>query len=67
MSWCRQRISTIANGFTLPGAPEGSLAAWAYEADAIQTGDQFRIEATAVSDGVNPADNFWNESRTASG
>ena len=56
-------------GFSVPstGAPQGSLAAWAYETDAAQTGDALRIKAMAATNAGNAADNFWNESRTRLG
>jgi hypothetical protein len=56
-------------GFSVPagGSAQGSLAAWGYEADTAQTGDSLRIKNTAVTNAGNPADNFWNESRTRAG
>jgi hypothetical protein len=57
------------DGFRVPsaGAPQGSLAAWAYESDASQTGDALRIRGMVATNAGNAADNFWNESRTRLG
>jgi hypothetical protein len=61
--------SVLVNGFSVPaaGAAQGSLAAWAYEGDPAQTGDTLRVRATALLNGLNPVDNFWNESRSSGG
>jgi uncharacterized protein (TIGR03382 family) len=61
--------AALVDGFTVPagGSPQASLAAWAFETDASQTGDALKINGTAVGNAANPADNFWNESHTRAG
>jgi large repetitive protein len=57
------------DGFAVPsaGTPQGTLAAWSFEGDASQTGDALRIKTSNTSNALNPADNFWNESRSSVG
>jgi uncharacterized repeat protein (TIGR01451 family) len=61
--------SAVTNSITLSGlnAPSGALAStdavldiMAWEGDARYTGDFFRINGSAYSNGINQPNNFWN-------
>ncbi len=52
------------NGFLVPNAGfDAKLAAIAYEGDVDITGDQLLFNGVAVSDTLNPANNFFNATR----
>lgn len=52
------------NGFLVPGGFTARMSAFAYEGDTIYTGDHFTLNGTRITNGQNPADNFFNSSRT---
>ena len=62
-------ISTTISGFETPDSAgfEVELGAVTYEGDVAFTGDRFRLNGTDLSDGLNPADNFFNSSNTRLG
>ncbi|MCP3102812.1 Ig-like domain-containing protein [Myxococcus sp. K15C18031901] len=56
------------SGFNVP--PNGfdaKLGVLAYEGDATRTGDQFLVNGVSISDAANPANNFFNSSRSVLG
>ena len=59
-------VTTTVSGFRTPlsGTFNTYLGAVAYEGDEGITGDSFRLNATTVSNGLNPATNFFNGSIT---
>ncbi len=56
-------------GFAVPpsGTPSGTLAVLAYEGDSEKTGDSLLWNGMTVSDAQNPADNFFNSTRSRAG
>ncbi|NUP13250.1 MAG: DUF3344 domain-containing protein [Polyangiaceae bacterium] len=56
-------------GLTVPDSPtiSGSLHVMAYEGDFDTTGDSLAWDGTVLSNALNPADNFFNSSRTSMG
>ena len=62
-------LSTTISGFETPPDPgfEVEFGTVTYEGDEAFTGDQFRLNGTNLSDGLNPADNFFNSSNTRLG
>ena len=57
-------VSIPVSGFLTPsnGAVNAQLGVVAYEGDLGQTGDVLRLNATGLSDAVNPANNIFNSS-----
>ncbi len=56
------------NGFLVPDAGfDAKLGVIAYEGDFTLTGDSLEFNGTALSDAVNPIDNFFNGSRSRFG
>nr|WP_111656736.1 Ig-like domain-containing protein [Isoalcanivorax indicus] len=51
----------------LTGAFSTYLGALVWEGDLSYSGDQFRLNGTALSDARNPANNFWNSTITRLG
>lgn len=62
-------IAQPISGFAVPpsGSPEGKLAVIAYEGDYEKSGDSLLWNGTALLDDQNPADNFFNSSRSRGG
>lgn len=62
-------VAQPISGFVVPpsGSPEGKMLLLAYEGDAEKTGDSLLWNGTAISDDQNPADNFFNSSRSKLG
>ena len=62
-------ISTTISGFETPSSAgfEVELGAVIYEGDVAFTGDQFRLNNTNLSDGLNPVDNFFNSTNSRLG
>lgn len=61
-------LSTQLTGFLVPNAgAEGRLGIVAYEGDASLTGDLVRLNGMTLSSTHNPADNFFNSTRTSLG
>jgi uncharacterized repeat protein (TIGR01451 family)/MYXO-CTERM domain-containing protein len=52
------------NGFLVPPGFNARMSAFGYEGDKAYTGDHFTINGTQISDAKNPADNFFNSSRS---
>lgn len=59
-------LDILLDGFLVPdGGIEGKLGLVAFEGDAALQGDQFFFGAApALSDGVNPVNNFFNSTRS---
>ena len=56
--------SVTLNGFLVPPGFNARMSAFAYEGDYIYTGDHFTLNGTQITNSLNPADNFFNSSRT---
>jgi uncharacterized repeat protein (TIGR01451 family) len=57
--------SITISGFQVPNAGfDAKLGVWAFEGDIVFTGDSLIFNGTALADGVNPANNFFNGSRS---
>jgi uncharacterized repeat protein (TIGR01451 family) len=54
---------TLSGFLTFPGF-SARMSAIAYEGDAIYSGDHFTVNGAQLTDALNPADNFFNSSRT---
>jgi fimbrial isopeptide formation D2 family protein/MYXO-CTERM domain-containing protein len=52
------------SGFLVPSAFTARMSAFAYEGDTIYTGDHFTLNHTQITDALNPADNFFNSTRS---
>ncbi|WP_082282730.1 Ig-like domain-containing protein [Myxococcus hansupus] len=60
--------TVVLSGFQVPQSGfDAKLGVLAYEGDATRTGDQFRVNGVALSDGANPMNNFFNSSRSVLG
>ncbi|WP_426752650.1 Ig-like domain-containing protein [Myxococcus sp. Y35] len=56
------------SGFQVPQSGfDAKLGVLAFEGEASRSGDQFRINGTAISDDTNPSNNFFNSSRSVMG
>jgi uncharacterized repeat protein (TIGR01451 family)/MYXO-CTERM domain-containing protein len=55
------------NGFLVPQGFSARMSAFTYEGDAPYTGDHFTLNGKQLADAQNPADNFFNSSRTYEG
>ncbi|MBI5170149.1 MAG: DUF11 domain-containing protein [Candidatus Eisenbacteria bacterium] len=57
-------VNMTVSGFVTPpaGTVNSKLGVVAFEGDLGFTGDSFRLNGTALTDGANPADNFFNSS-----
>ena len=62
-------VTTTVTGFVTPpaGIVNCRLGVVAYEGDFGYTGDSFRMNGSALSDGLNPGTNFFNSSITRFG
>lgn len=56
--------SVNLQGFLVPPGFQAKMAAFTYEGDAIYNGDHFTMNGAQVTNATNPADNFFNSSRT---
>jgi uncharacterized repeat protein (TIGR01451 family) len=56
--------SVNLSGFLVPPGFQAKMAAFTYEGDAIYNGDHFTMNGAQVTNAMNPADNFFNSSRT---
>ncbi len=52
------------DGFLIPQGFSARMTAFAYEGDDIYNGDHFTLNGGQLSDAQNPADNFFNSSRS---
>jgi uncharacterized repeat protein (TIGR01451 family)/MYXO-CTERM domain-containing protein len=59
--------SVTLSGFLVPQGYTARMSAFAYEGDIMYTGDHFTLNGTQISNAANPADNFFNSSRTYAG
>ncbi|NTX62946.1 Ig-like domain repeat protein [Myxococcus sp. CA051A] len=56
------------SGFTVPPSGfDAKLGVLAFEGDATRTGDQFLVNGVSISDAANPANNFFNGTRSVLG
>ncbi len=55
------------SGFLVPPGFSARMSAFAYEGDKGYAGDHFTLNGTQLSDAQNPADNFFNSSRSVLG
>ncbi|ATB48542.1 Ig-like domain-containing protein [Corallococcus macrosporus] len=56
------------SGFNVPTSGfDAKLGVLAFEGEASRSGDQFRVNGVAVSDGTNPSNNFFNGTRSVLG
>jgi len=62
-----QSASVKLSGFLVPQGFSARMSSFAYEGDIIYTGDHFTLNGAQISNGQNPADNFFNSSRTYDG
>jgi hypothetical protein len=62
-------VSLNAGGFSVPAgaAAQAKLGVWALSTRSAVSGDALRVNGTAVFTADNPADNFFNRSRTVLG
>ncbi len=62
-------VTTIVSGFLTPatGIVHTEIGTVAYEGDAGYTGDSMQLNGTALSNTLNPGDNFFNSSMTIAG
>ena len=51
-------------GFLIPEGFNARMSAFGYEGDAAYTGDHFTVNGNKLSDAQNPADNYFNSSRS---
>ena len=57
--------SIVISGFQVPNAGfDAKLGVWEFEGDFTLTGDSLIFNGNTLTDGVNPADNFFNGSRS---
>jgi len=52
------------SGFTAGTTPGATLTLWGYDGDNALTGDNAKFNATALSNAINPATDFFNSSRS---
>ncbi|APR80533.1 internalin, putative [Minicystis rosea] len=52
------------SGFLVPSGFTARMSAFAYEGDTIYSGDHFTLNGAQISNGLNPAENFFNSSRS---
>ena len=52
------------DGFLIPQGFSAKMTAFTYEGDAIYNGDHFTLNGAQLTDAQNPADNFFNSSRS---
>lgn len=64
-----QAVTQPIAGFAVPpgGMADGKVAIVGYEGDSEKTGDSLTWNNTPLSDAQNPADNFFNSSRSSLG
>ena len=61
-------VTTSISGFLVPNAGfNGKLGVIAFEGDNTNVGDELRFKGNALSDALNPADNFFNGTRSILG
>jgi large repetitive protein len=62
-------VDIAVNGFETPssGAVTTKIGTVVYEGDLGKTGDALKLNGTAMSDALNPADNFFNSTITEGG
>lgn len=61
-------ITSTLSGFLVPATgAEGRLAVVGYEGDADITGDSIKFNGTALTNALNPANNFFNATRSQLG
>lgn len=62
------KVNATLSGLLVPSTgAEGRLGVIAYEGDADIKGDALRVNGTAIADGQNPVDNFFNSTRSRLG
>jgi len=57
-------VSVLLSGFLVPSGFDAHMTVFAYEGDQCYTGDTFIVNGTPVGNALNPADNFFNGTRT---
>jgi uncharacterized repeat protein (TIGR01451 family)/MYXO-CTERM domain-containing protein len=57
-------VSVDLTGFLVPDGFAARMSAFMYEGDSKYTGDRFLVNHVAVTNALNPVDNFFNSSRT---
>ncbi|MBI4951596.1 MAG: DUF11 domain-containing protein [Myxococcales bacterium] len=57
----------LLTGFLVPQGFTARMSAFAYEGDPIYAGDHFTLNGTQIANAENPADNFFNSSRSRDG
>ena len=61
-------LSVTLTGFRVPaGSSGGRLGVVGFDGDNGSTGDSLTVNGTAMTDALNPADNFFNSTRTKLG
>jgi uncharacterized repeat protein (TIGR01451 family) len=57
-------VSVSLAGFLVPQGFTATMSAFMYEGDQSYTGDHFTFNGTRLSNALNPADNFFNATRS---
>jgi uncharacterized repeat protein (TIGR01451 family)/MYXO-CTERM domain-containing protein len=60
----QKSVTASMSGFLAPSGFSAKMSAFMYEGDFAYTGDHFTINGTNATDALNPADNFFNSSRS---
>lgn len=60
----QESASVLLKGFLVPKGFQARMSAITYEGDLDYLGDHFTINGVKVTDAQNPADNFFNSSRS---
>lgn len=55
------------SGFLVPSGFTARMSAFAYEGDPIYTGDHFTLNGAKLTNALNPAEDFFNSSRSYNG
>jgi fimbrial isopeptide formation D2 family protein len=59
--------SVTLSGFLVPQGFTARMSAFAYEGDPIYTGDHFTLNGSKLTNALNPAEDFFNSSRSYNG
>lgn len=64
----QESAQATLSGFLIPsGGFKARMSTFGYEGDTIYTGDHFTLNGTQIANALNPADNFFNSSRSDDG